>query len=68
MKTIKDFIIGTLFGFVFGGLIGLLLTPNRGSENRQIIKQQFSETAGKVQEAVRTKQVELQKEIDLLTK
>jgi hypothetical protein len=67
MKTIKDFIIGSLFGFVFGGLLGLLLTPNSGSENRQIIRQQFSETAGKVQEAVRTKQEELQKEIDLLT-
>lgn len=68
MKTIKDFFIGSMIGFLLGGLLGLLLTPNSGAENRQIIRQQFSETAGKVQEAVRSKQEELQREIDLFTK
>lgn len=67
MKTIKGFIFGSIFGFMLGGLIGLLLTPNSGLENRQKIGQQFSETAGKVQEAVRLKREELQREIDLFT-
>lgn len=67
MKTIKGFIFGSIFGFMLGGLICLLLTPNSGLENRQKIGQQFSETAGKVQEAVRLKREELQREIDLFT-
>jgi gas vesicle protein len=67
MKTIKDFIVGSLLGIILGGLLGLLLTPHSGDENRRIIRQQYSETVEKVQDAVRTKQEELQGEIDLFT-
>lgn len=68
MKTIKNFFIGTLLGFIFGGLLGLLLTPQSGIENRQVIGKKYTETAQKVQQAMKEKQDELKQEIDSFIK
>ena len=64
MKTLRDFFIGTFLGFILGGLLGLLLTPHSGVENRRLINQKYTQTANKVQEAMRERQEELQEELN----
>lgn len=68
MKTIRNFIMGTCFGFILGGILGLLLTPQSGNKNRKWITDKYQETSKKVEEAVQKKQEELQKEFDLYSK
>lgn len=68
MKTIRNFFMGTCIGFILGGILGLLLTPQNGIRNRQWISEKFKETSKKVEQAVKEKQEELQKEFDLFSK
>jgi gas vesicle protein len=60
--------MGTCFGFMLGGILGLLLTPQSGNKNRQWIADKYQETSKIVEEAVQEKQDELQKEFDLYSK
>lgn len=68
MKTIREFFTGTFVGFILGGLLALLLTPQSGSKNRQWISEKYMDTTSKVEQAVKEKQEELQKEFDLFSK
>lgn len=68
MKTVRDFFIGTFIGFILGGLLGLLLAPKSGAENRQMISQKYTEAAEKIEQAMQEDQEKLKKELDTFSK
>jgi gas vesicle protein len=41
MSSFGKFVLGTLVGGAVGAVIGLLVAPRRGSETRQIIREEF---------------------------
>jgi gas vesicle protein len=64
MKAIRDLFLGSVIGFALGGVLGLLLAPNSGEENRKVIYQQYSETTDKVRQAMLERREELESEIE----
>jgi len=68
MKTIKNFISGTILGFILGGLLGLLLTPNSGSQTRTILSQKITDTTQQVKQAMTQRRKELEEEIHTYSK
>jgi gas vesicle protein len=68
MKTIKNFISGTILGFIIGGLVGLLLAPNSGSQTRAVLSQKITDTSQQVQQAMNQRRKELEEEIDSYSK
>jgi len=68
MKTIKNFISGTILGFILGGLLGLLLAPNSGSQTRTILNQKITDTNQQVKQAMTQRRKELEEEIHTYSK
>lgn len=68
MRTIKNFINGTILGFVLGGLLGLLLAPNNGSQTRTILTQKITDTKQQVNQAMIQRHEELEEEINSYSK
>lgn len=68
MKTIKNFISGTILGLILGGLLGLLLAPNSGSQTRTILNQKITDTTLQVKQAMTQRREELEKEIHIYSK
>jgi gas vesicle protein len=64
MKTIKNFISGTFFGFILGGILGLLLAPNDGSQTRMILNQKITDSTQQVKQAMTERRMELEEEIN----
>jgi gas vesicle protein len=63
MRTIKYFVKGTFLGIILGGLLGLLLAPNSGSQTRTILTQKVTDTTQQVQQAMIQRQKELEEEV-----
>jgi gas vesicle protein len=68
MKTIKNFISGTIIGFFLGGLLGLLLAPNDGSQTRMIVSQKITDSTQQVKQAMTQRRMELEEEINKFSK
>jgi len=68
MKTIKNFLSGTILGFILGGLLGLLLVPNSGSKTRTILSQKITDTTQQVNQAMTQRRKELEEEIHTYSK
>jgi gas vesicle protein len=68
MKTINNFISGTILGFIIGGFVGLLLAPNSGSQTRAELSQKITDTSQQVQQAMSQRRKELEEEIDSYSK
>ena len=63
MRTIKYFVKGTILGIMLGGLLGLLLAPNSGSQTRTILTQKVTDTTQQVKQAMIQRQKELEEEV-----
>ena len=63
MRTIKNFLSGTILGLLLGGLLGLLLAPNSGTQTRTVLNQKFTDTSQQIKEAMNQRQKELKEEI-----
>ena len=63
MRTIKNFISGTILGLLLGGLLGLLLAPNSGSQTRTVLNQKFSDASQQIKQAMNQRRKELEEEI-----
>jgi gas vesicle protein len=63
MRTLKNFVSGTLLGIILGGLLGLLLAPNSGSQTRTVISQKITDTTQQVKQAVSQRREELEEEV-----
>jgi gas vesicle protein len=63
MRTIKNFVSGTILGLLFGGLLGLLLAPSSGSQTRSVLNQKVTSTSQQVKKAMNQRRKELEEEI-----
>jgi gas vesicle protein len=63
MKTLKNFLYGTILGFLLGSFLGLLLAPNSGSQTRTILTQKINDTNQQVKQAMTQRRKELEEEI-----
>jgi gas vesicle protein len=68
MRTIKNFISGTILGLLLGGLLGLLLAPNSGSQTRSVLNQKFTDTLQQVKQAMNQRRMELEEEVHSFSK
>jgi gas vesicle protein len=68
MRTIKNFISGTILGLLLGGLLGLLLAPNSGSQTRTVLNQKIADTSQQVKGAMNQRRMELEEEVRTFSK
>jgi len=68
MRTLKNFISGTILGFILGGLLGILLAPNSGSQTRIILNQKISDTTHQINQVINQRREELEEEVNSFSK
>ena len=64
MKRLFKFTFGAFLGAFLGGTLMLLFAPESGEFTREAIQERFKSLSGQIQDAVRSRQEELQKEFE----
>jgi gas vesicle protein len=66
MRRAFSFLIGTLIGSMIGAAAALLFTPSSGQELRNQINDRTSGLVADIQNAAKTRRIELQERLDSL--
>ena len=63
MRKVGNFMFGLLMGGLFGGMVGLLLTPFSGNELRTEIREYSRQVRSDVEQAANARRLELERDL-----